>query len=81
MTAPPPKPPRVDDVQRYWTRPPPERSARCAWWAAKIQAGWRRNRRLGGMGYHEAARFFGVYIWEYINVISPLETDCDHDRS
>ncbi len=24
------------------------------------------------MGYDQAAEFFGVYIWEYVNVISPL---------
>ncbi len=26
------------------------------------------------MGYHESAEYYGVYIWEYINVISTALT-------
>lgn len=38
----------------------------------RINAGWRPNRRLRSMGYHESAEYFGVYIWEYLNVLYPL---------
>ena len=24
------------------------------------------------MGYHEAAEYFGVWIWEYVEVLSPM---------
>lgn len=60
------------DVTTYWQNPPPEPSPRLAEWQAKIRGGWRPNRRINAMGYHEAAEFYGVYIWEYLNVISPL---------
>jgi hypothetical protein len=66
------KPKRVDNVETYWTAPPPAPSARCAYWVAAINGGWTPNRRVSAMGYHEKADFFGVYIWEYINVLSPL---------
>lgn len=59
------------DVTRYWTEPPPEPSPKLAGWVAKIRAGWRPNKRIGRMGYHERAEFHGVYIWEYFNVIWP----------
>jgi hypothetical protein len=64
--------PRVHDVATYWESPPPERSARCIEWVEKIQSRWKPNRRIRGMGYHEAAEWFGVYIWEYLHVIRPL---------
>lgn len=66
-------PPKVADEQAYWTSPPPEPSARCEWWRKQFAEGWRPNRRVSQMGYHEAANFYGVYIWEYLNVISQLE--------
>lgn len=68
----PPRPPQVADEQAYWTSPPPEPSARCLYWREQIANGWHPNRRVSMMGYHEATNFYGVYIWEYINVISPL---------
>ena len=37
-----------------------------------IKAGWKPNRRISGMGYDDSAHFFGVYVWEYINVLSSL---------
>lgn len=67
------KPPRVKDEQTFWIDPPPERSARCAWWVEQFAAGWKPNRRIRGEGYHGSACFYGVYIWEYLNVIYPLE--------
>lgn len=65
-------PPRVADIQAYWTDPPPEPSARCTWWRERISAGWRPNKRVSAMGYHEAAEYFGVWIWEYVEVLSPM---------
>jgi hypothetical protein len=69
---PDPNPPRVTDKETYWTREPPARSPRCAWWVERINTGWRRNRRVSNMGYYDAAQWFGVYIWEYLHVLSPL---------
>jgi hypothetical protein len=62
----------VEDRYLYWMDPPPERSDRCAEWVERIEAGWRRNRRIGMMGYDESAQFFGVYMWEWLNVLYPL---------
>lgn len=71
MTA-PRKPPGVDDIETFWTEPPPERSLRLVWWLGEIERGWRPNRRIRLMGYHCSAEYFGVYIWEYLHVLSPL---------
>lgn len=60
------------NIEDYWDRPPPEPTAKCVAWRKKIEDGWRPNRRISQMGYYEKAEFFGVYIWEYINVISPM---------
>lgn len=60
------------EVTRYWLDPPPEPSLKLGKWIAKLKARWRPNRRIRSMGYHEAAEYYGVYIWEYINVISPI---------
>lgn len=70
-------PPRVTNVETYWTAAPPERSPRCAHWLTRFTEGWRPNRRVCGFGYHEAAEYYGVYIWEYINVLSPTLTELD----
>jgi len=65
------------DVQRYWTEPPPEPSPRLGRWLERIRGGWRPNRRVGQMGYHEAAEFYGVYLWEYFHVLVPaLDAAC-----
>ncbi len=64
------KPPRVAAMD-FWGSPPPERSARCAWWIAAIVNGWRPNKRIRALGYYCAAEWFGVYIWEYLNEIYP----------
>ncbi len=65
-------PPRVGDNEEHWMTPPPERSARCQFWVDRINAGWRPNKRINKMGYYESSDYYGVYIWEYINVLSPL---------
>ena len=66
------KPTQVEDRYAYWMEPPPEISARCQWWMARIEAGWYPNNRIRTFGYDEAAVFYGVYIWEFLNVIAPL---------
>lgn len=68
----PPAPPRVDDHYRYWQFAPPEPSPRLLWWCERVRSGWSRNRRIGSQGYDTSAQYFGVYIWEYINVLQPL---------
>lgn len=59
------------DPEKYWTEQPPEPSPRLAEWLRRINDGWRPNRRIQNMGFEEAAAFYGVYIWEYFNVIRP----------
>lgn len=56
----------------YWTERPPIPSPNLAKWVAKIKAGWWPNSRIGCMGYDEKCHFFGIYLWEYFNVILPL---------
>lgn len=70
----PAKPPRVDDPYKYWADPPPdEYSDRCMYWVHAIsQLGWRPNRRISGEGYDTSAHWYGIYLWEYLNVIFPL---------
>lgn len=67
----PPTPARVANTEEFWDKAPPERSPRCAWWLERFSGGWRPNKRIRSMGYYEAAQFYGVFIWEYVNVISP----------
>ena len=62
-------PPPVDDVEAYWTDPPPDLSQRCRYWHARMSGGFVPNRRIRAMGYYEASRWYGVYIWEYLNVL------------
>ncbi len=65
-------PTRVTNRYQYWMQPPPTQSERCAWWARRIEDGFIPNRRISAMGYDDAAEFYGVYVWEYLNVIAPL---------
>lgn len=73
-------PSRVKRIEDYWVDEPPERSARCAWWTARVEGGWRRNGRIKSLGYHESAEYFGVWIWEWINVLSPLLNAKERER-
>lgn len=66
-----PKPPRVDDIYRYWGDPPPELSERCQYWVRQIAKGWFPNRRIRAECRDCSAEWYGIYIWEYINVIYP----------
>jgi hypothetical protein len=67
-----PKPERVHDVYEYWNQAPPEPSARLVYWEQQVEAGWRPNRRIRSFGYAESAEWFGVYVWEWRNVLWPL---------
>lgn len=68
----PPAPPRVRNLEKWWAEPPPSPSARCLWWLDKINAGWRPGRRIRQLGYYTSAEWYGVYIWEYLHVLSPV---------
>ncbi len=62
---------RVDDIERYWAKPPKVCSLRCWEWVERIKAGFSPNSRISSMGYGEASAFYGVYIWEYIHILRP----------
>jgi hypothetical protein len=65
---------RITDVELYWNEPPPTLSNRCVYWIVRyLEGGFRPNRRIRAFGYYEAAEWYGIYIWEYRYVISPLE--------
>lgn len=40
--------------------------------APKAAPGWRPNRFIRRYGYDSAAQWYGVWIWEYSEVIYPL---------
>lgn len=67
-----PAPPKVDNIETYWTEEPPDLSPRCRYWIRRIERGWRGNKRFRGKGYSEKAEHLGVYIWEWLHVLSPL---------
>lgn len=67
-----PKPSLVTDRYLYWSDPPPSLSDACLYWTRQIDRGWLPNRRIGSYGYDTSAGWYGVYIWEYLNVIYPL---------
>lgn len=66
-------PPRVDTYdngERYWTEPPPVLSPRCLHVVKRMRAGW--NPRLRN-GYYCNSTYLGVYIWEYLHIVSFLD--------
>lgn len=67
-----PKPSRVADVEGFWSERPEVLSPRCTYWVRQILRGWRPSRRVAGEGYHAAAIWYGVYLWEYLHVVFPL---------
>lgn len=82
MTTPPwgHKPPRVPDIERYWSNPPPEPSDRCAYWVRRYNEGsWIPNKHQRRCGYYSAAERLGIYLWEYLNVIRPLESHYERE--
>lgn len=66
-----PKPPRVTDRYAYWGEPPPVRSERCWYWMRQIDRGWRPNRAIDSHCYDCSAEWYGIWIWEYLNVLAP----------
>jgi hypothetical protein len=72
MIKAPPKPPRVADHYEFWVDPPPAESERLKYWLKTIEAGWRPNRRIRQMCYDCSAEFYGVWLWEYLNVLAPM---------
>ncbi|MFI2663249.1 hypothetical protein [Micromonospora carbonacea] len=75
-----PKPPPVRDPYAYWSEPPPELSARCFYWLRQIAEGWTPNASIGRKGYDDAAHWFGVYIWEYVNVVWPCLVEAERKQ-
>lgn len=59
------------NIEDYWTNPPPKPSNNLNLWITKIEKGWKPNRRIRKLGYYQAALFFKVYIWEYLNILFP----------
>lgn len=59
-------------VTDYWEDLPKQLTPKCQLWVKRINEGWRPNRRISSLGYHESAEFYGVYIAEFLQVISPL---------
>lgn len=68
-----PKPPRIPSGQHYdyWGERPPEISARCLYWLRQIERGWLPPARVRCEGYDSASVWYGVYIWEWTNLIYP----------
>lgn len=67
-----PKPPPVDDPERYWLDPPPELSERCRYWMRQIERGWLPNRSIRQDCADCQADWYGVYFWEVRHVLAPL---------
>lgn len=65
-------PRRVDNVEEYWGDKPPRPSHRCVYWLLRFKAGWAPNRRIRSFGYYASAEWYGVWIWEYLNVLAPI---------
>lgn len=65
-------PKSVEDVEDYWDDRPPALSNRCVWWMARIINGWRSDGVNSTYSESGKASVYGVYVWEYINVIRPL---------
>lgn len=64
--------PKVEDITDYWDNPPAILSLRCKFWITKIFRGWRANPGLIKLDEEKASEFYGVYIWEYINILFPM---------
>lgn len=74
----PPNPPRpwvgteraAKGHYAFWTDPPPDMSARCRWWIERIRSGWTPTGRMCRQGYDSDAEMFGVYLFEYLHVLT-----------
>lgn len=56
----------------YWDTAPPHPTPILEHWLFNIEKGWRPNNRVRKMGYHDSARFYKVYIFEYLYRIKPI---------
>lgn len=78
----PPTPARVKNMEEFWQYPPPEPSARLSYWIDKLSSvSWQPNRRLSCHGYWYASEFYGVWVWEYTRVLSPVANTWNLDTS
>lgn len=69
----PTRPPRVRDAEEFRDRPPPEASSRLLHWFREFQAGrWVENRRFRREGTVTKALILGIYVWEYLEIVSPM---------
>ncbi|HEY2085482.1 MAG TPA: hypothetical protein VGH54_05535 [Mycobacterium sp.] len=67
------KPPAVDR-DAYRDAPPPAPSPRLTYWLRRLDEGsWRPNKYFG-RGYEGDAEWCGVYVWEWLHVLSPIIT-------
>ena len=67
------KPPAVDP-DAFRLTPPLIPSPRLAYWLRRLdEDSWRPNKYFH-RGYEGDARWCGVYIWEWLNVLSPVIT-------
>lgn len=67
-------PPAVASMEFFfWTEPPDRLSERCLYWVDQICCkGWLPSVELLSEGYWDSAATYGVYLWEYLHVLSPL---------
>lgn len=47
-------------------------SPRCKYWMKRIRRGWKVPRHIKTMGYSTATGWFGVYVREYLDHLSPI---------
>lgn len=66
-----PRPPKVKDIYANTGRDTGELSERCRWWLRQIERGWRPNRRIASECWECSADWYGVYGWEFMDVICP----------
>lgn len=57
-------------VEEYWNAPPPNQTERLNAVLLRIKRGWRPNKHVRKMGYYTAAVYYGVPLWEYLNILS-----------
>lgn len=74
MTAPPwGHKPHAVDPWTFWDGPPPSPSPRLAYWLRRLdEDSWHPNKYFCRESYDTRARWLGVYLWEYLHVISPV---------
>ncbi len=64
--------PKDFDIYKYTNVPPPVNSPRLLPWIKRIQMGWSFPKHVKYEGYSTKTQYFGVYVWEYQNVLSPM---------